>query len=223
MSCAEPVLQNVVEPTASENEVVARWGGIVAGLFFVLALLVLLGEIGVALGLSSFEPGDRAAPYAIGAGIWGVISAILAFLGGGYIASRISRHVRSKAGATQGLLVWAVAVPVIGVLAAILTIGTVTAAGVTTVAAVQADPAAAAEARDAARTAAPRAEARPAPTEDKVRDAAKKAGAAGWAAVGAMLLSLGAALFGGSLGTHWTTRTVVRSAPPTLRARDVTA
>src|SRR5262245_28471608 len=188
-----------------------------AGVFAVLASLALLGEIGMALGLSSFEPGDRAASYALGAGIWGVISAILAFGIGGYLASRISRHVRSRAGATQGLLVWMVAVPLIGVLAAILTLGTVTAAGVTTVATVQADPVAAAEARDTARANAPR-DARPVPAEEKVRDATKKAGAAGWAAVGAMILSLGAAMLGGSLGTRWRTLVVERTAMPPMRA-----
>jgi hypothetical protein len=209
---------DVPEPTATQSEVVARWGGIVAGLFVVLASLVLLGEIGMAIGLSAFEPGDRAASYAIGAGIWGVLSAILAFGIGGYVASRVSRHVRPRAGTTQGLLVWAVAVPVIGVLAALVAIGTVTAAGVTTVAAVQADPAAAAEARETARAALPPradgstpAEARPAVLRDEVREAAKKTGAAGWAAVGAMLLSLGAALLGGSLGTRWSNRVVARS------------
>ena len=206
---------NVAEPTASESEVVARWGGIVAGLCVVLASLVLLGEIGMAIGLSSFEPGDRAAPYALGAGVWGILSAILAFGMGGYVASRVSRHVRSRAGTTQGLLVWALSVPVIGVLAAILAIGTVTAAGVATVAAVQADPAAAAESRDTARAVAPSdgatpADVRPAVLRTNVRDAAKKTGAAGWGAVGAMVLSLGAAILGGSLGTRWTSRVVDR-------------
>jgi hypothetical protein len=233
-SCSDVRVMSVVEPTASENEVVARWGGIIAGVFTVLALLALLGEIGVAVGLSTVEAGDRAAPYLLGAGIWGILSAILAFLGGGFVASQVSRHIHSRAGATQGLLVWAVAVPVIGVLAAILAIGTVTAAGVTTVAAVQADPVAAAEARDTARAAgvdardAARSGVRPeldrnAPAAAKVENAARKTSAGGWAAVGAMLLSLGAAMFGGSLGTRPSTRVVERTTVrmPPMRAGNV--
>src|SRR5688572_29306742 len=118
-TCATEV-DPLPEPSATQHEVVARWGGIVAGVAFLLALLVLLGEIGMAAGLSAFEPGDRAASYAIGAGVWGFVAALVAFLGGGYLAARVSRHLHARAGATQGLLVWAVAVPLIGVLAAVL-------------------------------------------------------------------------------------------------------
>jgi len=217
------VVENAVEASASEREVVARWGGVVAGLFTLLALLALFSEIGMAIGFSVFEAGDRAAAYAIGAGIWGTVAAVLSFMAGGYVASRISRHVRSRAGATQGLLVWAVAVPVIGFLAAVLAIGTVGAAGVATVAAVQADPVAAAEARDAARSAAPRTDARLVLPEHVTKGVANRAAATGWAAVAAMLLSLAAAVLGGSLGTRWTTRVVTRTTSAPIRTLPVEA
>ena len=219
-----------VESPVWDRGAVPRWGGIAAGSFTVLALLALLAEIGVALGLSSYSSGDRAMPYLLGAGIWGALSAILAVLGGGYVASRVGRHVVGREGAVQGALVWAVAVPVIGVLAAVLAIGAVTAAGVTTVAAVQADPIAAADARDAAHAAAPtdaRASAgrdprrveldSQAPATAKVESASKKAAATGWAAVAAMILSLGAAGAGGLLGARKGVvleRRAVRTLPP---------
>ncbi len=184
---------------ASDWRPIARWGGILAGLVTVLALLALFGEIGMAAGMSAFDVGDRAAPYAVGAGIWGAVSAILAFLAGGYVGSLVSKHVNVRSGLLQGALVWALAVPVIGVLGASLTVSAVTATGVTTIAAVQADPEAAAQAREAARAKAAPVEKRPAVTEDKVQAATRKAGAVGWAAVGAMLLSLAAAAAGGRL------------------------
>lgn len=189
---------------------VARAGGVVAGVFTVLATLILLGEIGMALGLSVYDAGDRAAPYAIGAGIWGLISAVLSFLLGGYVAARLGRPAPGRAGAMHGGLVWAVCVPVIGFVAAILSISMVTAAGVSTIAAVQADPAAAAEAAATvrARTGEPALAAgqvRPAldprlSAGTKVESAAKAAGAVGWGAVAGLVLCLGAAGFGGALG-----------------------
>jgi len=195
---------------ALRSDPVARAGGVVAGVFTVLATLVLLGQIGMALGLSVFDAGDRAAPYALGAGIYGLISAIVAFLLGGYVAARLGRPAPGQAGAMHGGLVWAVCVPVIGFVAAILSIATVTAAGVSTIAAVQADPAAAAEAAAAARArvgepAVPAGTIRPVfdsrlPASAKVESAAKAAGAVGWGAVAGLVLCLGAAAFGGALG-----------------------
>jgi hypothetical protein len=224
-SCATE-LGPVPEPAATQHEVVARWGGIVAGVVFLLALLALFGEIGMAAGLSAFDAGDRAAPYAIGAGVWGFVTAIAAFLGGGYLASRVSRHLHARAGATQGLLVWALAVPVIGVLAAVLAIGATTAAGVATVAAVQADPAGTAQARETIRAEAERngggrtETLTSAPTTGAALErASKAAGAAGWAMVGAMLLSLAAAAAGGVLGTRGTGGGVVVERPAYVATR----
>ena len=198
----------VTLPTAP----VARAGGVVAGVFTVLATLVLLGEIGMATGLSAYDAGDRAAPYVLGAGIYGVVSAIIAFLVGGYVAARLGRPAPGRSGAMHGGLVWAVCVPVIGFVAAFFTIATVTAAGVSTIAAVQADPAAAAEAAAAvrARTGDPvvpagtiRASFDPRlPASAKMASAARAAGAVGWGAVAALFLCLGAAAFGGVLGSN---------------------
>lgn len=212
---------------------VARAGGVVAGVFTSLATLILLGEIGMAAGLSAYDGGDRAAAYALGAGIWGIVSAILAFLVGGYVAARLGRPVPGRAGAMHGALVWAVAVPVIGFVAAVLAIGTVTAAGVTTIAAVQADPTAAAEAAAIARarTGGPvlpagsiRRELDPrVSASGKLESATKAAGAVGFGAVAGLLLALGAAAFGGSMGAKRYTYKTVKTSPdvdtvtPTLR------
>lgn len=187
-----------------------RAHGVAAGVFTVMAVLILLSELGMATGLIAYDGGGRAAAYALGAGLWGFISAILAFLLGGYVAGRFDDPVPGRAGAMRGGLVWAVAVPVMGFLAAILAIGTVTAAGVTTIAAVQADPTAAAEAAAAVRA---RVSDPPAPAgtvrrefdprasaSGRLESAANAAGAVGFGAVAALLLALGAAAFGGALG-----------------------
>jgi hypothetical protein len=185
------------------DEVVSRWGGIMAGTFVTLATLVLLGEIGAAIGLSAFEPGDRAAHYAFGAGIWGLLSVAIAFFFGGGASSCVSRLGRHSSGLLQGVLVWSVTVPVIGFLGAILALGAVTAGSVTAAAAVTVDNATPApdvmtprEREEASRAR------RDATRPDNIEKASKAAGAVGWAMVGGLLLSLGAAAVGGRIGAH---------------------
>jgi hypothetical protein len=180
-----------------------RWGGIIAGVFVTLAVLVVLGEIGVATGLSSFEPGDRAVSYAWGAGIWGFLSVAVAFFLGGGTAACLSRLGTPRTGLFHGSMVWAVAVPLIGFLGAVLAIGAVTAGSVTAAAAAAVDSATPApdaltpqERADATRAR------REATSPATIREASKVAGATGWAMVGGLLLALGAATAGGRLGVH---------------------
>jgi hypothetical protein len=209
------------------DDIVLRWGGVMAGCFVTLSSLVLLGEIGATLGLSAFEPGDRAAHYAWGAGPWGLVTAAAAFFLGGGASSCVSRLHRRDGGLLQGALVWAVAVPLIGFLGAVLALGAVTAASVTAAAGVTIDaatpppdPLTPAERQDATRAR------REATKPETIREASKAAGTVGWAMVGALLLSLGAAAFGGWLGAHHGPRAGPRRAdgelPETggLRQRD---
>jgi hypothetical protein len=70
------------------DEVVSLWGSNMAWTFVAFAVLLLLGEIGLALGLFPFEPGDRAAKYAWGASIWVLLTAAVAFFLGGGKAAR---------------------------------------------------------------------------------------------------------------------------------------
>lgn len=104
--------------TVVDRHLHVSWSGVFAGLFAVLALLALFGQVGMAIGMSSFAPGDRAAPYLVGAGVYGAVTAIVAFLAGGWVATAFSRHAGTRTGAAQGALVWAVSVPVLAVLAA---------------------------------------------------------------------------------------------------------
>ena len=98
-----------------------RWGPIVAGLFVALATLTLLSVLGAAVGLSNVDRNDSPSNFGIGAGVWGAVSALIAFFIGGMVAARtaatpassVSRdgHITSGNGLLQGLMVWAVAVP----------------------------------------------------------------------------------------------------------------
>jgi len=216
---AEVWTERIESTDAPALGVVTRWGGILAGLFASLSLLVLLSEIGASIGLASYDPGDRAAPYAIGAGIWGLVSLVASFLAGGMVASYVSRLAHPTSGTLQGALVWAVAIPVIALLGAMLTLGAAQAAGTTAAAAAAAADDATTDATTGAATTEVARRASEATRPENVAAAANRAGAVGWAMVAGMLVSLGAAAMGGRLGaracerTLHTTKVAVREGP----------
>jgi len=90
-----------------------RWGPIFAGLFAALSTLALLSLLGLAIGASAFDPGDQARGFGIGAGIWGGISMLLAFLVGGWTAARTAAVRGERNGLINGAMVWAVAIPLL--------------------------------------------------------------------------------------------------------------
>ena len=65
-----------------------QWGPILAGFFSATAIFLLLTALGIAIGASVLEP--RAAGVAIGPwpAVWAAITIIVAFLFGGWVASR---------------------------------------------------------------------------------------------------------------------------------------
>src|SRR5215216_1006055 len=68
---------NVVTPVDR-----VRWASVLAGVFTVFATLAVLAVLGIALGLSTFDA-DNPRNFGIGAGIYGLVSALIAFLLGG--------------------------------------------------------------------------------------------------------------------------------------------
>jgi hypothetical protein len=95
-----------------------RWGPVLAGLVTALTSLVALSLLGAAIGLTAMNAGTAAIqggpPPDAGrnAAIWGAISAIIAFLWGGYVAGRTSAVFDRTWGAMNGALVFLLAVPV---------------------------------------------------------------------------------------------------------------
>src|SRR3954447_6172797 len=105
------VFDTTSEPTRLTDRV--RWGAILAGLVTALSTLVLLSILGLAIGLTTYETGDQLSNFGIGAGIWGAISTIVAFILGGWVAAH-SAGVRGRSNALlNGAMVWAVAIPLI--------------------------------------------------------------------------------------------------------------
>ena len=198
-----------------------RWGPIIAGLFTALSTLALLGVLGLAIGASSFDAGDQGRNFGIGAGVWGALSALLAFGLGGWTAARTAAVRGERNGLLNGTMVWVVAIPLLlyllssGIGSLLNTAGQVanTAATVAAPVAGQAanDPAAQAGVQNGAAVAQANAQALQAQAADPAnQEAAADAIRRGaWGTLASLLFGLGAASLGGYLGarrTHTTTR-----------------
>jgi hypothetical protein len=88
-----------------------RWGPILAGLFAALSTLAVLSILGIAVAGSAYDPGDNPRNFGIGAGVWGAVSALLAFFIGGWLAARSAAARGHNAGVLNGAMVWAVTIP----------------------------------------------------------------------------------------------------------------
>ena len=116
-----------------------RWGPVIAGLFVALSTLAILGTLGVAVGFSTADRSDSASTFGIGAGIWGALSALIAFFVGGLVAARTAAtpvtgvdtegNLKNDNGLLQGAMVWAVAIPLTAYLTASTVGGAIGTAG----------------------------------------------------------------------------------------------
>lgn len=88
------------------------WGAIFAGVALALIAQVLLNMIGIGIGMATLDPGTGDNPslggFGIGAGIWWVLSGIIASFLGGLAAGRLSGQPRPDTAAWHGLIAWAV-------------------------------------------------------------------------------------------------------------------
>ena len=118
---AEPVGERELEIPSAYNLARdrVRWGPIWAGLLAALTALVLLSLLGLAIGLTAVDAAQAARqggpPPATGwvAAVWGAVSAILAFLAGGYLAGWTAAVFNRRWGALNGALVFLLAVPLV--------------------------------------------------------------------------------------------------------------
>lgn len=101
-----------------------RWGPIWAGLLLALSIQLVLGSIGLAVILTTYDPAaanftQRAATTL---SIWTAISSLIALFIGGYVAGRMAAVLGFRNGLAQGSMVWALAV-VIGMILGLAGIG----------------------------------------------------------------------------------------------------
>lgn len=203
-----------------------RWGPILAGVVTAFAVLLFMAVLGLALGLSALRPGDTPQGWGTAAGIWGAISALVAFFAGGWMAGRGSAPGLERNGLLNGfvtgaatllLVLWMATTAVTGVLGFFA--GTITglagsAAPVAMQAVDQAPPATVDQAADEVQTAVNDAEEQveqalpdtPQQAVSQVTETASDAAPGAWGTAIAVLLAVGAAVAGGYIGQ---TKTVV--------------
>ncbi|HNR13510.1 MAG TPA: hypothetical protein PKM59_09375, partial [Thermodesulfobacteriota bacterium] len=94
-----------------EAESVSRvsWGSVIAGTVVALIVQFTLIVLGLAVGLAMIEPATEENPMgAIGTGtaLWWIVSSIIAFFVGGWVASRLAGLQRVFDGALHGIITW---------------------------------------------------------------------------------------------------------------------
>ncbi|HEX2971366.1 MAG TPA: hypothetical protein VHP11_03485 [Tepidisphaeraceae bacterium] len=196
--------RRVPEPTGPHYETTTsrfnlldrvRWSAVVAGLAAALASMVVLSVLGLAIGLTAYDVGERTRPFQIGSGIWAIISMIVSFFIGGWVASRTAVATGDN-GMLNGTMVWAAAIPLMLFLfAGGLTSVMGTAAGTPTGERVIR---AATQMPGAEQT--PGEQQAPAPSATDVQQTKRTASAAAWWTLVSLLLGLGAAATGGAAG-----------------------
>ena len=86
------------------------WSAIFAGVVLVFSVELLLNALGAGVGLGMVTPMTGGTPtpgsLGVGAGLWLVVSTIIAFIAGGYVAGRLAGAPSRFDGALHGLVVW---------------------------------------------------------------------------------------------------------------------
>jgi hypothetical protein len=87
------------------------WGGVFGGVLVALGFLLLMTALGVAVGITSAQPGETdAGALGTGAGVWATVSLLLALFLGGWVSTRIGAIFDGTTGFFEGALVWVVSV-----------------------------------------------------------------------------------------------------------------
>ena len=88
------------------------WGAIFAGVVLAIAIQLVLGILGTGIGLTLVDPVEGTTPgatgFGIGAGLYWIITTILALGAGGYAAARVAGVHDRFDGLVHGLVVWGV-------------------------------------------------------------------------------------------------------------------
>jgi hypothetical protein len=90
------------------------WNAIWVGTLAAIAVALIIGLIGVAVGMHVLGPSGRVVDwhkFAIGSLIFSVVGAFFAFVVGGWVAGKIAGILHSEPAMLHGAIVWLLAVP----------------------------------------------------------------------------------------------------------------
>jgi hypothetical protein len=111
---ADIVNTSPVTPTEDFRTVLVNqvsWPAVFAGIALSLVTHLLLTMVGAGIGLISLDPAqtdaEGVATFSIVAGVWWVVSGIIAAFIGGYTAGRLSGRPKESTAAWHGLATWA--------------------------------------------------------------------------------------------------------------------
>lgn len=119
---AEPVTAMATPTTPTEDiRTIAlnrvSWGAVLAGVVLALVVQFLLNMLGIGIGIATLDPGagdnPAASTFSIVAGLWFLVSGIVAAYAGGYIAGRLSGSSFGSTAALHGVTSWAAATLVV--------------------------------------------------------------------------------------------------------------
>lgn len=82
------------------------WAAVVAGIVVAVALQIVFSLLGIAVGMSWWEPGSADA-VGMASGIWTVVSWLIALFAGALVAGRLAGVLTPGDGALHGLVIWA--------------------------------------------------------------------------------------------------------------------
>lgn len=99
-----------ITPTTVERDLGNRasWGAIFAGTVLSLALIVLMGLLGLGFGFSAIDPAqqDIVGGADTGTPIWLFVSQIIALFIGGFAAARLAGHLGKPGALLHGATIW---------------------------------------------------------------------------------------------------------------------
>jgi hypothetical protein len=99
------------EPAFEHTGFRLSWGAIIAGFFVALGLHLVLALLGIAIGMTAWDPttpgGVRGDDVATGLGIWAAVSALIALFVGGATTGRLAGILRRDDGMLHGVVLWA--------------------------------------------------------------------------------------------------------------------
>lgn len=88
------------------------WGAVLAGVVIAVAVQLVLGILGAGIGLTMVDPVEGTTPgaagFGIGAGLYWLVTTVVALGAGGYAAARVSGVTERFDALIHGLVVWGV-------------------------------------------------------------------------------------------------------------------
>ena len=106
-------VETTSRPLQERTHVRISWGAIIAGVILVIAIQLLLSMVGIGVGLGTVNPTTpngtpAASSFGIGAGVWWLVSSLIALVFGAYAASRLAGISNRFDGVLHGLVVWGI-------------------------------------------------------------------------------------------------------------------